>query len=275
MSGSSVRAVIVKDPRPGDWTMRMNVPKGAQFHCECNTVPNADVFDTMVGTWQELSRWKGLETRDTSGAQIAAFLGLAVVVLLAPLSAQVVVTAMLVAATGAALAWSASDTAAELSRNVAEVSGIVTKIMKDVQKEGFAALGKYKDLIGKNISDEEYEVIRARPWALFQWIGIHRRVYEVVEHMTDAEEQNAVRHVYWQCLLKKRLGEEFAVAMGDAHERGRPGSDADNRADEINNGIGLRLADEVASEEECLKRAREMWKAGELATRRDLESDPT
>lgn len=93
--------------------------------------------------------------------------------------------------------------------------------------------------------------------------------------MTDAEERNAVRHVYWQCLLKKRLGGEFAVAMGDAHELGRPGSGTDNRADEINNVIGLRLADEVESEEDCLKRAREMWAAGELATRVDLEGDPT
>ena len=81
--------------------------------------------------------------------------------------------------------------------------------------------------------------------------------------------------MYWQCLLKKRLGEEFAIAMGDAHERGRPGSDADNKADEVNNKIGLQLADQVESEEECLQRAIQMWQAGQLATRPDFESDPT
>ncbi|MFF3373999.1 hypothetical protein ACFYXF_13810 [Streptomyces sp. NPDC002680] len=47
--------------------------------------------------------------------------------------------------------------------------------------------------------------------------------------------------------------------MSDAHERGRPGSDADD----------------VESEEDCLPRAREMWAAGEPATRVDLETDPT
>ncbi len=46
-------------------------------------------------------------------------------------------------------------------------------------------------------------------------------------------------------------------------------------ADDINNRIGLQPADDVESEEDCLQRAREMWAAGELATREDLETDPT
>ncbi len=33
MSGSSVRCLIVKDPKPGDWKMTMTVPEGVGFHC--------------------------------------------------------------------------------------------------------------------------------------------------------------------------------------------------------------------------------------------------
>jgi hypothetical protein len=50
MSGSSVRCLIVKDPKPGDWKMTMTVPEGVGFHCECNTVPTTDVYDTMTDT---------------------------------------------------------------------------------------------------------------------------------------------------------------------------------------------------------------------------------
>ncbi|GAA2418474.1 hypothetical protein GCM10010420_56190 [Streptomyces glaucosporus] len=276
MSGSSIRCLIIKDPEPGNWTMRMSVPSDAGFRCECNTVPDADVFDTMVETWQQLAENQGIATRDVSGGQIAAYLAVAATTLLLPFPLGLAARGLILAVTGVGwLGFTHSGTKAAVSQNMTEVAGILSKVMKDLKEEGFSALGKYVYLVGKNISYEEYQVILRYPANLFQWLGVHRRVYQVVEHMTDAEEQNAVRHVYWQCLLKKRLGEEFAIAMGDAHERGRPGSDADNRADEINNGIGLRLADEVESEEECLQRAREMWAAGQLAKRVDLEADPT
>lgn len=63
------------------------------------------------------------------------------------------------------------------------------------------------------------------------------------------------------CHVRKRLGHEFAVAMGDA--------------DDINNRIGLQPADDVESEEDCLQRAREMRAAGEPATRIALRTDQT
>ncbi|MFI1952941.1 glycoside hydrolase family 18 protein [Streptomyces xinghaiensis] len=276
MSGSSVRCLIIKDPQPGNWTMHMSAPAGTGFRCECNTVPSEDVFDTMVETWQKLGGTQGIAPRDISGGQVAAFLAVAAITLMVPFPLNLATRGLILAVTGVGwLGFSGSGTKDAVSRNMAEAAGILSKVMKDLQEEGFSALRKYVYLVGKNISSEEYQVILRYPGNLFHWLGVHRRVFQVVEHMTDAEEQNAVRHVYWQCLLKKRLGEDFAVAMGDAHERGRPGSDADNRADEINNVIGLRLADEVESEEDCLKRAREMWAAGELATRVDLEGDPT
>ncbi|MFF2361281.1 glycoside hydrolase family 18 protein [Streptomyces sp. NPDC058122] len=276
MSGSSIRCLVVKDPKPGDWTMSMNVPSGVEFRCDCNTVPSTDVFDTMVSTWQGLAESKGIETRDLTGKQIGAVAAVAAIALIFAAPLELVVGGVVLAVT--AVGWmgtTVTGSVTKVATDLAEVGGILAKIAKDVRDEGFDAFKKYYLLVGKNISYEEYQVILKYPVNLVSWLGIHRRVYQVVEHMTDAEEQNAVRHVYWQCLLKKRLGEEFAVAMGEAHELGRPGSDADNRADEINNKIGLQLADDVKSEDDCLRRAREMWTAGKLATRIDLESDPT
>jgi len=48
MSGSSVRSLIVKDPKPGDWKMTMTVPEGVGFHCQCNTVPSKDPYKTIT-----------------------------------------------------------------------------------------------------------------------------------------------------------------------------------------------------------------------------------
>jgi hypothetical protein len=162
-----------------------------------------------------------------------------------------------------------------VAQNMSETAGILNKMAKDVSKRGWPALEEYQKLIGKNISQEEVWVIARYPHYAFHWLGVHRRVYEVVEHMVDKEEQNSVRHVYWQCLLKKRLGEKFAIEMSEAHEKGRPGSADDNAADEINNRIGLKLADDVDNEDECLARTRVMWQEGKLATRPNLQTDPT
>lgn len=50
MSGASVRCLIVKDPQPGDWQMTMTAPEGVSFHCECNTVPSQDPYQTITNT---------------------------------------------------------------------------------------------------------------------------------------------------------------------------------------------------------------------------------
>ncbi|OUL29616.1 hypothetical protein BV378_05380, partial [Nostoc sp. RF31YmG] len=60
MSGSSVRYLIVKDPKPGDWKMTMTVPEGVEFHCECNTVPSKDVYDTITDTLENSLQKRGL-----------------------------------------------------------------------------------------------------------------------------------------------------------------------------------------------------------------------
>ncbi|MBH8577429.1 NUDIX hydrolase [Nostocaceae cyanobacterium CENA369] len=50
MHGDSVRCLIIKHPKPGDWKLTMTAPKGVGFHCECNTVPSKDVYDTITDT---------------------------------------------------------------------------------------------------------------------------------------------------------------------------------------------------------------------------------
>jgi hypothetical protein len=47
MSGSSVRCLIIKDPKPGIWTMTLTAPETVGYQCECSTVPTANVYDTI------------------------------------------------------------------------------------------------------------------------------------------------------------------------------------------------------------------------------------
>lgn len=67
MSDSSVRCLIIKDPKPGDWKMTMTVPEGVGFHCECNTVPSKDVYDTMTKTLDNSLQKRGLGIGKSAG----------------------------------------------------------------------------------------------------------------------------------------------------------------------------------------------------------------
>ncbi|MGW4528047.1 glycoside hydrolase family 18 protein [Amycolatopsis sp. NPDC004378] len=276
MSGFSVRCLIIENPQPGTWTMRMSVPSGTDFHCECNAVPSADVFATMTRTRALLDGAQGVAPRGISF--VKAFFGVAAAVAVVYVfPAYVAVLGSLVLGTalvGVHTAMPDATNAALGSQTMAAVAALQAEMVQKVLEKGWPAIQEYAFLIGKNISQEECMVALRNPQKVPRWLGVHREVFREVEHMTDAEEQNAVRHVYWQCLLKKRLGEEFAIAMGDAHERGRPGTAADNKADEENNKIGLKLADEVESDADCLAATKEKWKKKELAVREDTKTDP-
>ncbi|MFF2506583.1 HPP family protein [Streptomyces sp. NPDC058067] len=219
----------------------------------------------------------GIAPRSIGGDILAAFIGVAIAAVLIP--EATVVAALTVAVTGAGLVGMGYNAVRkkDSAEKMGTVAAIVSKIGDEVRRDGFQGVLKCVALIGKNISEEEVDVIRRKEnWdKLYPWIGVHIQVYKVVEHMTDPEKQNSVRHVFWQCMLTKRLGKDFATEMGNAHERGRPGSDADNKADERNNEIGQQLAEDVASESDCLKRTLELWDANKLAKRPDYESDPT
>ena len=149
-------------------------------------------------------------------------------------------------------------------------------VADELEHDLIGTIPKYNKLVGDNFSKEERAVavktFGADLTKLAQVVEVYARVYLEVRYMTDVEQQNAVRHVIWQCLLKKKFGEDFAKQIGDAHEKARPGTPADNEADEFNNIKGLQLADQVQSEEQCIVRAGEMWEAGELKDRGPLRS---
>lgn len=275
MSGGSVRYLIVKDPRAGDWTMSMSVARDARFRCECNTVPSAKVYDTIVETRRRLDAARGLESRDLGKTGATALVGVASIAFLAPELLPFVALGVFVVGLGIGASKVIADNLADTSASMAAYARVLSQLENSLLEEGPSAIDRYVWLIGKNVSQPEVVELLKRPQNIVRWAGVHVEVLQLVEHMTDPEMQNSIRHVFWQCLLKKRLGEEFAKAMGEAHERGRPGSDADNKADEKNNEIGLRLADEVSSDKECRKRVHEMWEAKQLAIRPDYESDPT
>lgn len=50
MSGSSLRSLVVKDPIPGDYLIKLIVPAGVSFHFEIETIPFQNVFDTITDT---------------------------------------------------------------------------------------------------------------------------------------------------------------------------------------------------------------------------------
>jgi hypothetical protein len=69
-----------------------------------------------------------------------------------------------------------------------------------------------------------------------------------IEAGSSPGETNAIQHVTWQALTTIRYGEDFAKAIGDAHERFQTGSDImikDSAADLENNEIGRRLGLEI------------------------------
>ncbi|MUG93884.1 hypothetical protein F7734_16310 [Scytonema sp. UIC 10036] len=90
MSGSSVRCLIVQDPKPGDWKMTMTVPEGVGFYCECNTVPSKDVYDTITETLNSPQANTDLQPRNPVAAVLAVvgFIGIAIAMMIKPTEAS-------------------------------------------------------------------------------------------------------------------------------------------------------------------------------------------
>ncbi|MFV0385642.1 DUF6973 domain-containing protein [Paracoccus sp. (in: a-proteobacteria)] len=77
---------------------------------------------------------------------------------------------------------------------------------------------------------------------------------------------DAFRHAYWNALMTKNFGEEFAAAYGTTHE-GIPGNPADSETmDLYNNEVGRRIATENpdASDEELAQLIYEAVENGEM-----------
>jgi hypothetical protein len=77
--------------------------------------------------------------------------------------------------------------------------------------------------------------------------------------------EDAFRHIYWNVLMSRRLGEGFAESFGTAHE-GVPGNPADREAmDLFNNELGRRIARDNprASDEELQQLVMQAIRNGE------------
>jgi hypothetical protein len=97
------------------------------------------------------------------------------------------------------------------------------------------------NLLWKNLSWEELRVMGGQ--LLFsqykQCLMVYYTTYKMGIQIADNDERNAKRHVFWQVSMAQAFGEAFARAIADAHEKGRPGSAADNAADAYNNEMAL------------------------------------
>jgi hypothetical protein len=137
MSSASVACLVVKDPQPGDWKMTMTVPEGVEFHCECNTVPSKDVYDTLDNALQK--RGLGIDV------EVGLFSGLAILasILVPEITVPVtIVRALYIAAATAAghyvLSGKSGDTKMiELSKDEQIEAGTAAgKAIKEEQKKG-------------------------------------------------------------------------------------------------------------------------------------------
>lgn len=122
------------------------------------------------------------------------------------------------------------------------------------------------NLLFKNLSYEEVKVIGSmlRPAQYYDVLMVYYETYTMAIKIADDGERNAKRHVFWQISMMQKFGESFAKEIGNAHEKGRPGTKEDNRVDELNNAAAIKYA----TTHPCvdpLTAANLMWSSGLLS----------
>ena len=113
------------------------------------------------------------------------------------------------------------------------IQGLIHKVLKNFSRQEAAVVAQYYP--------NTFPIVI--PLALL-------RIYHPVQNAVDRawhagggqQEANAIRHVVWMCNARRFGSNEFAIALGEAHELGREGTEYDEVADKINNAIGLYLA---------------------------------
>ncbi|KAL9986115.1 hypothetical protein ACROYT_G000195 [Oculina patagonica] len=103
-----------------------------------------------------------------------------------------------------------------------------------------------ENLLFKNLSYAEIDVIRQKlyPSQYYDVIMVYYETYRMAIQIADDGERNAKRHAFWQISMMQKFGLDFAKAIGNAHEIGRPGTKEDNRVDDLNNAAALKYASE-------------------------------
>lgn len=95
-------------------------------------------------------------------------------------------------------------------------------------------------------------------------IMVYYKTYKMAITIADDGERNAKRHAFWQISMVQKFGEDFAKEIGDAHERGRPGTAEDNRVDDLNNAAALQYAKDHPGVDPA-SAAIQMWSSGLLS----------
>jgi len=121
------------------------------------------------------------------------------------------------------------------------------------------------NLLWKNLSYDEVKVIGAKlpPSKWPTLLAIYYQTYKLAIGIADDSERNAKRHAFWQIALVNAFGAQFAKELGDAHEKGRPGTAEDNRVDELNNQVAVQYA-LTHHGSDPLKAANDLWNTKKL-----------
>eukprot|EP00026_Physarum_polycephalum_P009572 Phypoly_transcript_09700.p1 GENE.Phypoly_transcript_09700~~Phypoly_transcript_09700.p1 ORF type:complete len:300 (+),score=37.97 Phypoly_transcript_09700:274-1173(+) len=132
-------------------------------------------------------------------------------------------------------------------------------------------LNQQKNLVGKNLSTQEmWVIITLGPSQWLPVLNCYARVYAYASQIPDDQtgEKNAKRHAFWMIDVVNTIGVDNAKRLGDAHEKGRPGTDEDNRVDEINNKVAIDYAQKHPHSDPRTV-AEQLWNQGKLEKYRD------
>lgn len=162
--------------------------------------------------------------------------------------------------------------ASDVSVNPIEIIGIAVDQLNRASKgeHSIFSFGYWpftgRNLFLKNVSAEERQVVVEELGIsdYYNVIMVYYRSYQMAIVIADDSERNAKRHAFWQISLVREFGEDIAKKLGDAHERGRPGTEEDNRVDDFNNTAAIAYAHKFPNKDP-LTCANDMWTGGLLA----------
>ena len=104
---------------------------------------------------------------------------------------------------------------------------------------------------------------------VYDVVMVYYETYRMATQIADDSKRNAKRHAFWIISLVQKFGQDFAKKLGDAHERGRPGTAEDNHVDAINNAAALNYAAEHPGVDPR-QAADTMWSEGLIKGYRDV-----
>ena len=121
------------------------------------------------------------------------------------------------------------------------------------------------NLLYTNLSYEEVKVIGKylHPSQYYDVMMGYYETYRVAIQIADDDERNAKRHAHFQISMQQKFGDNFAKEIGNAHERGRPGTKEDNCVDYLNNKAARQYGKQHPGVDPATA-TKQMWSTGLL-----------